>query len=191
VLVRWSGGVHVVGTRIWCDAARAHGVTFLSGADVKLKGRWERIVATEKTAKLCNLDGVLPAPFGRPFALGRARVELLPAGRIAGSAQLRVEVDGATVIYAGAVDPRGEIQVRGCDELVIALRDPARTSKRLKLGPPPPLEELVEFAAATEAGIVHVTGGFSDEIARAFAKKKLRASPLGPPQQLLIPVGTC
>ena len=55
--------------------------------------------------------------------------------------------------------------------------------------------ELVEFAAATEARLVHVTGAFTTydwgEIARAFAKKKLRASPLGPPQQLLIPVGTC
>src|SRR4051794_38961532 len=36
-LWRWSGGVHVVGTRIWCDAARTQGVTFVSGADVQLR----------------------------------------------------------------------------------------------------------------------------------------------------------
>jgi hypothetical protein len=173
-------------------------------------GGGERIVTTEKTAKLCKLDGVLPAPFGRPFALGRARVELLPAGRIPGSAQLRVEVEGATVLYAGAVDPRPTkgtepAQVRGCDELVISLgRTPTKTlARRFKLPKemmePPSLEELVEFAAATEAKRVHVTGGFPrddwgydwGEVARAFARKKLRASPLGPPQQLLIPVGTC
>jgi hypothetical protein len=123
-------------------------------------------------------------------------VELLPAGRIAGSAQLRVEVDGATVIYAGAVDPRGDLQVRGCDELVLSLASepPGKTLlKRLKLQEltPPPLDEVVAFAAATEARFVHVTTGWSEEVARAFARKKLRVSPLGPPQQLLIPVGTC
>jgi hypothetical protein len=29
-----------------------------------------------------------------------------------------------------------------------------------------------------------VTSGFSDEAARAFAKRKLRAVPLGPPKQI-------
>ena len=79
-LWRWSAGVHVLGTRLWCDAARAHGVTFVSGADVVLRRRCERIMTTERTQKLAGFDSVLPATFGRPFAMGRARLELLPAG---------------------------------------------------------------------------------------------------------------
>jgi hypothetical protein len=241
-LWRWSAGVHVLGTRLWCDAARAHGVTFVSGADVVLRRRCERILTTERTQKLAGLSGVLPATFGRPFALGRARLELLPAGRLPGSAQLRVEIDGKVLLYAGAVggSPLAEpLQVRGCDELVLdvaggwradgdrveaanvwqaaeaavqlaAAGRPVQTSrpmasllaryKRLGLAVPklvkegvriawpapvtPDLQRLTEFAAATEAGQVWVTGGFSDEIARAFAKRRLRASPLGPPQQV-------
>jgi hypothetical protein len=45
------------------------------------------------------------------------------------------------------------------------------------------LAALVEFAASTGARQVHITGGFSDEVVRAFARKKLRVSPLGPPEQ--------
>jgi putative mRNA 3-end processing factor len=275
-LWRWSGGVHVVGTRIWCDAARTQGVTFVSGADVQLRRRWERLVTTERTQKLIGerYHGVLPAPFGRPFAMGRARLELLPAGRVPGSAQLRVEIDGKVALYAGAVHPSGgrlaeAAQVRGCDELVmdVAAGPPTREaeerlvaaaraashgkedgkplltagsawraaelaallveaglavaatrplaallSRYRRLGVAVPtltktggariswpavndddtrraladvdLPALVEFAVSTGARIVHVTGGCSDEVVRAFAKKKLRVSPLGPPQQV-------
>jgi hypothetical protein len=297
-LTRWSGGVHIQGTRLWCDAARAHGVTFVSGADVTLRGRWERLLTTERTQMLGKLDGVLPATFGRPFAMGRARLELLPAGRLPGSAQLRVEVDGRVVLYAGAVHPRGgrlaePAQLRGCDELIVsaplagcvlppraeveaklvevvrsALSDgevpillapalglgaelvallgaagvPVRVPARLgallsayaKLGvpaparvprlnarnapteevvvwplnaPPPPrlerarlipvgpreqfpladsadLPTLLEFAIASDARQVYLLNGYNDDVARAFAKKKLRLSPLGPPQQV-------
>jgi hypothetical protein len=261
-LWRWTAGLHVLGTRLWCDAARVHGVTFVSGADVPLGGtRATRIVATERTRKLLGLDGegVLPALFARPFALGRARLELLPAGRLPGSAQLRVELDGRVALYAGAVararlaEP---VQVRGCDELVLdargwdavsdeekllkalrggagevgvaslwqaaelaALLDeqgvPVQTAPRLRkllltyarlgvavpelhkagvkivLGPAPlryhsgaDLAALVEFAVATGAEAVWIAGGFSDPVAAAFARKKVRVSPIGPPQQV-------
>ncbi len=130
-LVRWSRGVHVVGTRLWCDVARTHGVTFLSGADVPIAGKArssaQRIVTSERTQRLMGsaVGDVLPASFARPFALGRARLELLPAGRLPGSAQLRVEIEGRVVTYAGAVNPTGgrlaePAQVRGCDVLVVA-----------------------------------------------------------------------
>jgi putative mRNA 3-end processing factor len=298
-LTRWSGGVHIQGTRLWCDAARANGVTFVSGADVALRGRWERLLTTERTQQLAKLDGVLPATFGRPFAMGRARIELLPAGRLPGSAQLRAEVDGRVVLYAGAVNPMGgrlaePAQLRGCDELIVAaplaaaglalppraeveaqlveavrsvlsvgevplilapalglaaevvallaaagvpMRVPARLGALLasyaKLGvpaparvprlnaravpveeavvwplnaPPPPkldrarvlavgprerfpladscdLPALLDFAAACDARQVYLLNGYQDDVARAFARKKLRLSPLGPPQQ--------
>ena len=86
----------VTGTRLWCDAARAQGVTFVSGADVVLRGANRGAWCTTERNARRRLAGpglgdvVLPALFGRPFAIGRARLELLPAGRLPGSAQLRV-----------------------------------------------------------------------------------------------------
>src|SRR5262245_42452715 len=121
-MVRWSGGVHIAGTRIWCDAQRAGGVCFLSGADLPLRGRG-KVITTERTAQLLGIDALV-TPYARPFAMGRARLELLPAGRLPGSAQLRVALDGRAVIYAGRVSLQPSrlaepAQVRGGDELVL------------------------------------------------------------------------
>lgn len=123
-LVRWAGGVQIAGTRLWCDARRAGGVVFLSGADVVLGARLGKLLTTERTAQLTGGEA-LATPFARPFALGRARLELLPAGRMPGSAQLLVQLDGRALLYAGAVRPTPSrlaepAQVRGCDVLVLA-----------------------------------------------------------------------
>ena len=126
----YLGGVRVVGATVWCDVARARGVSFLSRADVAF-GRAvpERLVASDRTITLrralghaCN-DPLVPR-FGRPFALGRARLELIPSGALPGAAQLLVELGGWRGLYAGAVFPRTiggiePMQVRDCDELVI------------------------------------------------------------------------
>lgn len=125
-----AAATHVRGTAIWCDAARAGALSFVSRADVPLgRGRAERVVATEETAQLCRrlgralADPLLPR-FGRPFALGRLRLELLPSGRSVGSAQLHIELGAWRGLYAGSVWPRAgagalPLQVRSCDELVI------------------------------------------------------------------------
>jgi hypothetical protein len=66
-------------------------------------------------------DALVPR-FGRPFALGRARLELLPAGGIPGAAELLVELGGWRGLYAGelARQAGGEpVQVRACDALVV------------------------------------------------------------------------
>ncbi|MEO6953722.1 MAG: hypothetical protein ABI321_18105 [Polyangia bacterium] len=125
-----AAATHLRGTAIWCDAARAGAVSFVSRADVPLgRGRAERVVATEETAGLCRrlgrafADPLLPR-FGRPFAIGRLRLELLPSGRSAGAAQLHVELGSWRGVYAGSVWPRAglgalPLQVRPCDELVL------------------------------------------------------------------------
>ena len=56
--------------------------------------------------------------------LGRARLELLPSGALAGAAQLAIELGDWRGIYAGAVNgiavgDAEPLQVRACDELVI------------------------------------------------------------------------
>ncbi len=127
----YAAGVHVARTSIWCDVARARGVSFLSRADVALgrSAAVAHLVATDRTVRMRRALGLpvgdpLVPRFGRPFALGRTRVELLPAGGLPGGARLHVEQGGWRGLYAGAVlrEPARGVepaQVRACDELVI------------------------------------------------------------------------
>ena len=125
-----TAGVRVVGTAIWCDTARSRAMCFVSRPDAQLgRGRADRIVTTERTASVRRAlglvcDGPLLARFGRPFLLGRARLELLPSGAMAGAAQLLVELPGWRGLYAGTVNPLAlpdadPAQVRACDEVVL------------------------------------------------------------------------
>jgi hypothetical protein len=134
----WQAGPRIAGTRIWCDALRANGLCFISHALVKPAGRVSlqtRVIASEQTARLASAigqplpDGTLLAPFGRPFAVGRLRLELLPSGLVAGGAQLLVEMPERRVLYAGGgVLPLGRrtvepAQVRACDAIAIDVRE--------------------------------------------------------------------
>ncbi len=126
----YAAGVHALSTSIWCDAARARGVCFVSRGDVAIgRGRADRLIATERTVAiraalgLPCADPLLPR-LGRPFALGRARLELLPSGRLPGAAQLLIELAGWRGLYAGAIAPSAiggaePLQVRACDELIL------------------------------------------------------------------------
>ncbi len=103
---------------------------FVSRPDAQLgRGRADRIVTTERTASVrvalgLVCDEPLLARFGRPFLLGRARLELLPSGAMSGAAQLLVELPGWRGLYAGTVNPLAlpgaePAQVRACDEVVL------------------------------------------------------------------------
>src|SRR3954454_11157619 len=96
----WSDGVRIAATQIWCDARRRPGsgaVCFVSHAHHPVawpgSGR-VRVLAHPRTlalASAASATDALPSAFGRPFALGRLRLELLPSGHIPGGAQLLVE----------------------------------------------------------------------------------------------------
>lgn len=133
-MFEWTDGAHVVGTRIWCDAPRLKEICFLSRALLRLRFRGDgaRVITTARTlalrAKLGlkTPEGALVADLGRPFALGRLRLELLPSGRMPGAAQLLVEMPGRRVLYAGEVNARGgrtveEAQVRGADAVAVSV----------------------------------------------------------------------
>jgi putative mRNA 3-end processing factor len=111
--------VRLSGTNIACDALGAAGeLIFLSHAQalgalhrrlpLRRGGRQELLV-TEATLALLGSAGArlrkhaLPAAFGRPFALGDARVELFPSGHLPGAASLLVETGGRRMVYAGTV----------------------------------------------------------------------------------------
>ena len=132
----WADGVRVADTTIWCDAPRLHAVSFVSHAGVRVWRRrarpGTRVVASEPTVRIARALGaqvadvdVLTPRFGRPFALGRLRLELLPSGRAPGAAQLSVQRDGRTVVYAGELNPTPgrtveKPQVRACEAIALA-----------------------------------------------------------------------
>lgn len=146
--VSWRSGVHIVGTRLWCDAPRAHDLCFVSSAAALSATRPVRgtLLCTELTHRLINQlrgqlrgataqagpgEPVLLSPVGRPFNYGSLRIELFPSGQGPGAASLWARLpSGRQVVYAGSprteADPRVEpMQVRPADTLVIAARSAA------------------------------------------------------------------
>ena len=124
------GGLHVLGTVLSLDATRKSELSFVSHAHSDHIARHERTIATEATLRfmthrLGTLPAPLPAPFNRPFDLGMLSLELLPAGHILGSAQLRImRDDGRRVVYTGDLNTVPSLtaephQVAECDMLVI------------------------------------------------------------------------
>lgn len=169
----WSDGVRLAGTNIWCDARRcpAEGTAFVSHARApRLRGAGDcRVVTTERTRLLRaveitprgpaggTLGGIIVTPFGRPFALGRLRLELLPSGHVPGAAQLYVELDEGgerrRVAYCGPLNPApGRFaeapQVRAAEALCIDAPLAAH-ARRL----PPRAEAEAELVAAVERAL--------------------------------------
>ncbi|MFL5318088.1 MAG: MBL fold metallo-hydrolase [Myxococcaceae bacterium] len=124
-------GLHLTGTPLWLDAQRKTELSFVSHAHSDHIGRHERVIATAATLKfmahrLGKLPPAsLPVPYNRTFELGPLVLELLPAGHILGSAQLRViRKDGKRIVYTGDVNPASSLtaeplQVAECDTLII------------------------------------------------------------------------
>jgi len=124
-------GLHLTGTPLWLDATRKRELCFVSHAHSDHVGRHERVIATAATLRLMEhrlkrpVPAPLPAPYGRPFELGPLVLELLPAGHVLGSAQLRViRQDGRRVVYTGDLNPARALtaeplQVAECDTLVV------------------------------------------------------------------------
>lgn len=123
-------GLHVTGTALWLDARRKSELSFVSHAHSDHIARHERVIATAPTLRMMSerlgkLPAALPAPYNRGFELGPLYLELLPAGHMLGSAQLRVtRADGVRVAYTGDLNLAPSLtaepaQVAECDTLVI------------------------------------------------------------------------
>lgn len=177
-----ADGVRIGGTDVWCDARRCppSATAFVSHARApRLSGGADgRVITTERTRLLravaivprgqaavlnpsgkaggAERSGILITPFGRPFALGRLRLELLPSGHVPGAAQLYVELDGRQrrrVAYCGPLNPApGRFaeapQVRAAEVLCI---DAPLAACGRKL--PPRAEAEAELVAAVERAL--------------------------------------
>ncbi len=125
-----KGGLPGTGTPLWLDARRKSELSFVSHAHSDHIARHERVIATAATLRIMEhrlgpLASKLPVPYHRPFKLGDLDVELLPAGHVLGSAQIRVtRADGHRVVYTGDIgfEPSATAEpaaVAECDTLVL------------------------------------------------------------------------
>jgi putative mRNA 3-end processing factor len=153
----WADGPRVAGTQIWCDAPRspmAGAVCFVSHAHhrVSWPGSGQaRLLVHPRTLALAAAAGApasdaLPSAFGRPFAIGRLRLELLPSGHVPGAAQLLVDRPEGRVLYAGDINPTPTrtaepLQVRAADAVCLEA-----TLAPLTVGRPLPPRAEVERA---------------------------------------------
>jgi len=174
--IEYRAGVHVRGTVLWCDARHAREVCFLSGVRLGAAAarRHRQVVTTAATARLLGRadTDVLPAPFGRPFHLGRLRLELFPSGAAPGAASLLCEEGGRRVVYAGALAARKlrtaeAMDVRRADIVVLhAEHEPGHTAGAL--------EPLIDWIAAEETPVVlGALGGELEELAAELGARGL------------------
>src|SRR6266849_859455 len=124
------GGLHLTGTALWLDARRKVDLSFVSHAHSDHIARHERVIATSATVRLMShrlgkIASALPVPYNRPFALGPLELELLPAGHMLGSAQIRItRPDGRRIAYTGDLNLVPSLtaeaaQVAECDILIL------------------------------------------------------------------------
>ena len=165
------GGLHLTGTALALDARRKCELSFISHAHSDHLARHERVIATTPTLRfmahrLGKLSAALPVPYNRPFALGPLEVELLPAGHILGSAQIRVtRADGRRIVYTGDLNVTPSLtaeplQVARCDTLILE----ATFGHPRYVFPPKPavLQRLEAFVRRTlDAGSTPILLGYA------------------------------
>lgn len=128
MIIEYDEGIHIKGTDLWFDSKKKVQFSFLSNANVNHFAQHEKVIATPQTLKLSGEkiknSVVLACPFNRPFTLGKAQVELIPAGYILGSSQIVAELDGKRIIYTGDFKLRHTetaemAEIKRCDILIM------------------------------------------------------------------------
>jgi putative mRNA 3-end processing factor len=104
-VIEYDGELRLTGTSLWLDARRPVMLSFLSNA---LAFRFQqRLVTSADTVKLLQgklgSSGALSSPLGRRFSVGELILEMIPAGTVVGSAQLKVVHRGLSLLYCGGV----------------------------------------------------------------------------------------
>ena len=106
ISVEYSGGVHVTGTGLWLDPRGKREFAFVSHAHSDHAGRHGETVLSAATSRLMRAR-IGPSPrehvleFGETREMRGARLTLLPAGHVHGSAQLHQETVDGSLLYTG------------------------------------------------------------------------------------------
>jgi putative mRNA 3-end processing factor len=100
-------GIHLPGADTWIDPAFPVARAIIThGHSDHARGGHGEVLATAETLAIMAVrygaqPGARPLAYGEPVALGGVRVSLHPAGHVLGSAQVRLEADGAVVVVSG------------------------------------------------------------------------------------------
>jgi len=129
--VIYNEGIQLKGTELWFDAKKKVNLSFISNGNISTLPRHDRIIATPETLKLVESKTsgsiALSCPYNRPFALGNAKIELIPSGYCLGASQIVVEIKDKRIVYTGdlkiGVSPTSKfIEIRRCDILIMKCR---------------------------------------------------------------------
>jgi len=113
---RTAHGLRLRGTQLYLEPVGRPQLGFLAHARGARATLPERTIATPATVALLEAAqpralrraAPLPAAWRKPFALGSMTLTLYPAGHVLGSAQLRCELAGRSILYAGDLGGAGE-----------------------------------------------------------------------------------
>jgi putative mRNA 3-end processing factor len=101
----FDNGLFLTKPRLALDVCRRQPVGFISHAHADHMGRHELAYCTPATSALyqhrLGKRSVIELPFGEPREWGGLRMTTFPAGHVLGSAMLRVEKDGESLLYTG------------------------------------------------------------------------------------------
>lgn len=98
--------LRICGTDVWLDPAEPRPVGVVTHGHADHIGRHEHYIATPATGSFlrarsgADLQGT-ELPFGTPLTRGALTITLAPAGHILGSAMVRVEREGESLLYTG------------------------------------------------------------------------------------------
>lgn len=98
-------GICVTGSDFWIDAHRKVDFSFISHGHSDHLRNHNHILATPATLRFQDIRGkqrqVTPLEFGETYNYKDLKIQLYPAGHILGSAMIRVEKDGTSLLYTG------------------------------------------------------------------------------------------
>ncbi|MCX7917998.1 MAG: MBL fold metallo-hydrolase [bacterium] len=107
--IEWDNGVHINGLNLVLDATKSVPCAFVSHAHTDHFANHGSILASAPTAKLCaarlksksRLPKFKEMRYNHPILFHDTHVELLPAGHILGSSQIRITSGNQTLLYTG------------------------------------------------------------------------------------------
>jgi putative mRNA 3-end processing factor len=123
-----SDGFQIEGWPIHLDAGRRQGSGLVTHAHTDHAAHHEKIFCTPETALLLSTRwkrlAVRALPFGQSVSLEGAKVTLLPAGHILGSAMVQIEFGNRRLLFTGDLRTQGSALLDGaaavpCDILVM------------------------------------------------------------------------
>ncbi|HNR66464.1 MAG TPA: MBL fold metallo-hydrolase [bacterium] len=100
-----SAGIKIRPYDFWLDATRAVEFSFISHGHTDHLRNHQKVLATPATLRFFALRGkqrqTIALPFGQTLEWNELQIELFPAGHILGSAMIRIEHGGRSLLYTG------------------------------------------------------------------------------------------